>query len=554
MHSKERIIDKPYIHYMVIAVVCLFAFFINNQIIPADLMESRNLATAQEMVRTGNYLTPTMNDELRLEKPPLPTWIAAGIEHIAPGNLVVQRYASGVMATVMVVFLYLLVVEMTRNRKAALFSGIALATCFNAVLMGRTATWDIYCHGFMLGAIYFLVLALKKEGAQWKHFLLAGIFMGLSFLSKGPVSFYALLLSFIIAYGVAFKPALKKKAAPLIVMIALCLVISFWWNVYLLLSHPEMMMHVAHKESSSWISHNVRPWYYYWTFAAEAGIWALFLVTAIIYYFLRKKHEFKDVYTFAFTWFASSLVLLSIIPEKKTRYLLPILIPGAMLVGLYFYHCLRNLNKRIDRIAFKINATLIAIILMAIPVALYAMFYRKGEMSLWLLILSAVLSWVLCAYVLNATYGKRVKVENVFWGVVLSMVMIEAICLDPIGDMFINADRKSIRSLRENEKVQGLPFFYNQDEDLRMELVYEVNQTLKPMDVTNDSLMSAQHSFVFVSAEPIEQLLAGKNVVIENVGRFDNNWRKTGSKRYNWDLVRYVAIVTNSQSSVVKGE
>ncbi|WP_291598967.1 glycosyltransferase family 39 protein [Bacteroides sp.] len=553
--------DKPYIHYLIIAVVCLFAFFINNQIIPADLMESRNLATAQEMVRTGNYLIPTMNGELRLEKPPLPTWIAAGVEHIAPGNLIVQRYASGVMASLMVVFLYLIVLKLTRHRKTALFSGLVLATCFNIVLMGRTASWDIYCHSFMLVAIYFIVLALNKEGAQWKNFLLAGLFMGLSFLSKGPVSFYALLLPFIIAYSITFRPSLKKKVKPLIAMILLCVIISFWWNIYLLLSHPEMMMRVLHKESSSWINYNVRPWYYYWQFAAEAGIWALFLITSLLALWRHRGSIYnvsgqgkKDVFTFAFTWFAASLLLLSAIPEKKTRYLLPILVPGAILVGLYFYSCLGNLNTRIQKTVFRINATLIGVILLAIPVLLYIKFYRADEMTLGLFILSTVLSWGLCFYLLKSTYAKRIKVENVFWGIVLTMVMVEGVCLYPIGDMFINADRKSIRLLRENKQVQGLPFYYNQEEDLRMELVYEANQTLKPMDATNDSLVSAIVPFVFVSSEPAETVFAGKNLTIKYIDRFDNNWRKTGSKRYNPSLVRHVAIVRNNQSSTINKE
>lgn len=560
MHNKEKVMDRPYIHYIIMAVVCCFAFFINNQIIPADLMESRNLATAQEMVRTGNYLIPTMNGELRLEKPPLPTWIASGIEHIASGNLIVQRYASGVIATFMVVFLYLLVVEMTRNRKIALFSGLALATCFNVILMGRTATWDIYCHSFMLGAIYFLVLALKNEGAQWRNFLLAGIFMGLSFLSKGPVSFYALLLSFIIAFGFIFRPSLKKKIGPLVAMILLCLVISFWWSVYLLLTHPEMMLHVAHKESSSWMDHNVRPWYYYWQFAAEAGIWALFLITAIVprqngkVTMRNLKSGSRDVYAFAFTWFVSSLVLLSVIPEKKTRYLLPILIPGAILLGMYIYDCLKNLTSSVDKIIFKVNATLIAIILLAVPVVLYFMFYRKGEMGLLLLILSAVLSWALCVYILKSIYTKRVQVENVFWGIILSMIVIEGVCLDPIGDMFINPDRHSIRLLREHDEVQGLPFFYNQDEPLRMELVYEANQTLLPMDVSDNSQVYANDQFVFVSGEPVDSVFIGKNVTIEYIDTFDNNWRKTGTKRYNWDLVRHVALVKNNNPSTADEE
>ena len=551
MHNEEKVMGRASIHYIIMVVVCCFAFFINNQVIPADLMESRNLATAQEMVRTGNYLIPTMNGELRLEKPPLPTWIAAGIEHIAPGNLVVQRYAAGVIATVMVFFLYLLVVEMTRNRKAALFSSLALATCFNVVLIGRTATWDIYCHSFMLGAIYFLVLALKNKGSQWANFVFAGVLMGLSFLSKGPVSFYALLLSFIIAYGFTFRPSLKGKAGSLTVMIVLCLIVSSWWTIYLLLTHPEMMLHVAQKESSSWVDHNVRPWYYYWKFAAEAGIWALFLITAIVHYFLRKKHEFKEVYTFAFAWFASSLVLLSVIPEKKTRYLLPILIPGAILLGMYIYDSLKNLRSSLSKHIFRVNATLIAIILLAIPVVLYLMFYRKGEMELLLFILAATLSWSLCVGILKSTYAKQINVEHVFWGIILSMFVVEGICLVSIGDMFINPDRHSIRQLREHDELQGLPFFYNRNEPLRMELVYEANQTLLPMDVADDAQIYANDRFVFVSGAPADSVFAGKHVTLEQVGTFDNNWRKTGTKRYNWELVRHVTIVKNNRQSVI---
>ena len=52
--------------------------------------------------------------------------------------------------------------------------------------MGRTATWDIYCHAFMMGAIYYLYLALRQNPCKWTYFIGAGIFMGLSFLGKVP--------------------------------------------------------------------------------------------------------------------------------------------------------------------------------------------------------------------------------------------------------------------------------------------------------------------------------------------------------------------------------
>ena len=104
--SSETKVPLP-LWCLIILLVCFVSFFVYNDTVPADLMESRNLVTAREMVNTGNYLIPTMNGELRLEKPPLPTWIAAGIEHAFPYNLVAQRAAAGIAATLMVFFLFL---------------------------------------------------------------------------------------------------------------------------------------------------------------------------------------------------------------------------------------------------------------------------------------------------------------------------------------------------------------------------------------------------------------------------------------------------------------
>ena len=555
IHIKEEDKGKPYVHYLLIAIVCCFSFFINNQIIPADLMESRNLATAQEMVRTDNYLIPTMNGELRLEKPPLPTWIAAAIEQATPDNLVAQRYAAGIMATVMVFFLYFSTIELTQNRKIGLISALVLATCFNVILMGRTATWDIYCHSFMLGAIYFLMLALKRDGRQWGEFLLAGVFMGLSFLSKGPVSFYALLLPFLIAYIIEYRSSIKGKVVPIIAMVVIFLVISFWWNIYLLLTHPDMMLYVAHKESSSWVNHNVRPWYYYWKFPAEAGIWALFMITSIVYFFVHKKHSFKKAHTFSIIWFISSLVLLSLIPEKKTRYLLPILIPGAIVIGLYIFHCIRNLQSLSAKWTFRINATIIAVIFMAIPFVLYFIFYKNGQLSTGLLIASVVCGWGIGIYIFLSVYGKRgIRAAQVFGAIIIGMMVVEAICLSPIGNMFINPERHSIKELRTRSEVQGLPFYYNQNDTLRMELVYEINQTVQKLNTADDAQVYASTPFVFISPQPADSVFAGKKLTIQEVGIFDNNWRKTNHKRYNNDLVSYVAIITSKPEPITTTE
>ena len=100
----------------------LLFFFINNGAIFADIMESRNIITAREMVYDHNWLVPTMNGELRLEKPPLPTWIAAITEMISPDNLPLQRAMAGFAAVMLVLFFYKFATKL--NRQPNLCPGI----------------------------------------------------------------------------------------------------------------------------------------------------------------------------------------------------------------------------------------------------------------------------------------------------------------------------------------------------------------------------------------------------------------------------------------------
>ena len=531
-------------YYLIIIAVCFFSFFLNNGIIPADLMESRNLATAQEMVRNDNFLIPTMNGELRLEKPPLPTWFAAGIEMILPGNLSAQRCASGFMGALLGVFLFSLVFYISRNSQISLMSSLILVTSFNIILIGRTASWDIYCHAFMLVAIFFLFQALSNKGKQWSRFLFAGIFMGLSFLSKGPVAFYALLLPFLIAYFMVYFRPLQGKTAPIILMAVVCLLISFVWTGYIYLLHGELAESVAQKESSAWMNHNVRPLYYYWQFPAEFGVWALFVVTAIVYFFFFKKREYDKEYRFAIIWFIASLVLLSLIPEKKIRYLLPVLIPGSIFTAIYFYHQFKLRLSSTEKNLFRINASLIALLVLSLPILLYLLLYKENQVSIFLVLIAGLLCWSLGILIFKFTFEKNgPNARNIFVSIVGLMIIVSILFLRPIGNLFLNEERKSIRALRTDNRVENLDFYYNEMEEMRMELVYEADRTIRPLDVSNDSLMYEKMPFVFLSGFPVDSLFQGKEVSIEKIGIFDNNWQKTDHKRYNPNLKREVAII-----------
>ena len=541
--------QKNYIHYLFILVVCWFAFFVNNGSVYEDIMESRNLVTAHEMIEYDNWLVPTMNGELRLEKPPLPTWVAAGIEYLQPDNISLQRAAAGIMATMMAFFLYFFALALSGNRLLALLSALVLATSFNVIMAGRVATWDIYCHSFMLGAILFFYRGIKSVRTSWGNFIWAGVFLGLSFLGKGPVAFYALLLPFLISYICIYRPSLKGKAGPIAVMLLLFIVISFWWPLYLYVFHRDTALSVLAKESTAWIERNVRPWYYYWLFFAESGIWALFLLTGLCWPWLKKKVRMRKEYTFAVLWTVVTLVMLSFFPEKKTRYLLPLLIPAAMVVAHYIVYIFMAAKEKTltagDRVMFRVNAFIPALIALGMPVAIYLLFYREGEIGLSLLIIVSLL-FLLAAYSIFAG-GVRIKSMKVFTGMVLLLILVETLLMSRVANIFNNTEIKSIKAVRQIEELQHVPFYYPADEELRIELVYEAGRRILPWDMKSDTTLLDSLPVVLVSGKPASEILpAGmqEKVNLRLIDVYDNNNRpKTDKKRYSPKFVRYVTIL-----------
>ncbi len=533
---------------LLIIVVSFFIFFINNNVIPADIMEARNLGTAQEMVLTGQYFVPTLNGELRLTKPPLPTWIAAIVELVIPDNIVVQRAMTGIAATLMALFLYLLIRKLTNQRLPAMLSAIVMITTYSVVMMGRTATWDIYCHSFMLMAIFFLVGGLQHEGAQIGRFALVGILMGLSFLSKGPISFYALLLPFLIAYIAYAKPKIKGKVISLCAMLLLFIIIAFWWPVYIAILHSDIGTAVVGKESSNWLNYNVRPFWYYWGFSAESGIWILFWLSSFVFFAFNKKIENRNIFKFSIVWTLATLLLLSLVPEKKTRYLLPMLIPGAVNIGFYFWYSIQNIGSKGFAILFRINSMIIGLIALAMPVFLYLVFVRKDAMG-WINFVFALPLFIIASILIIAGAYRRkgIKPIWIFSGTALVMVVFMVFCVPAAGKLFLNPQRHSIHLIRENDVVHKLPFFHNPKETIRMELVYEANCIIRKLNLENDSLFYGSLPFVLITTEPAKELLAGKNVTIEYIDTYDNNWRIKGSKRYNKNLVKEVSIIRKNE-------
>lgn len=543
--------DNKYV--LLVCIVCLAAFFANNDVLKPDIMESRNIIAAREMVYDGHWLIPTMNGELRLEKPPLPTWITAVAEMISSDNIALQRGMAGMAALLLVLYFWLFAKRVLRVEP--LIPTLLLCTCYNVILMGRTASWDIYCHAFMMGGIFHLAIALKGQAVAWRHFLLSGVFTGLSLLSKGPVSLYALFLPFLVSYCLLYRPSLKGKGMALVAMVVVALVTGVWWYVYIHLAHADALSAVMRKESGSWINHNVRPWWYYWKFFLEAGVWSLLLLTAIILPLADKRRRKSRRWLFPLLWMLLSLLLLSLMPEKKSRYLLPLLIPAAYVMGemmVWWKDAFKICSSASlsDKWCFRLNAVLVALAVAILPVAAWRFLLSEGYFSYGGWLLFTLFAAIIFIYIISSAV--KLRPMRLLGGVTVLFFVAECFAMPVLGNVINNPEMKSIAMTRDVEELRDVPFFHIDTVPLRIELVYAANRKIRP--ISADSLRK-RLPCALLTHRPVAEVLPARcleGIGIKPVGRYDDNRRPKTNRRYSDDFIYYVTLLRPEKA--LKGE
>jgi len=437
-----------------LTILVLFMLLIHLNIPNITIMEARNFISAREMIQNNHWVLTTMNGEPRYQKPPLPTWLTA-ISALIFGvnNLFSLRLPAALMVLFLGIFIYLLSIQLKLPKIHSFNNSLIAVTSFYVIGILNEAPWDIYTHGFMLAGIYFLFQFFKNPKQQWKNTLLASLFVGLSFLSKGPVSLYALFLPFIISYGIVYKfKNFKVKWIPFVSFILLFVIIGGWWFVYVRLADADAFLKIATKETGNWNSYSVKPFYYYWSFFTQSGIWTIPSFIGLLYPYLIKRVQNKTAYKFTFWWTIIAVILLSLIPEKKPRYLMPVLIPLALNTGFYIQYLVKDFTKirnLKEIIPVYFNFGVIAFIGLVFPFIIY--FLLKNEVIPFLLpySLTSIALLVIGILIIKKLYDKHILV--VFYLCILFVASILIFGLPISKNLNKNKDFKSINSLHQIE-------------------------------------------------------------------------------------------------------
>lgn len=521
----------------IIFMVGAFLLFMNLGTMTVDIMEARNFVTVREILQNGDWMHPTMNGILRLEKPPLPTWITAIFASVfGLKSLFFLRLPAALMALWMLFSLHALVKRLTEDKLLAMLSAIVLSGMLYSILLGRRGTWDIFTHSFMLAAIVQFV-AMLQSVKPLRRGVWGGILWGAAFLSKGPVAAYAVFLPFLFTYLWYYRPLFgKEKRVALCLYVLMAIFISSSWFVFMYLSLGDDMQQIIGKEVGNWKSYNVRPWYYYVKdYPVHAGLWASVLAMSLFTKYTFDKSRDKKAFGFFWVWTVSSLVLLSLVPEKKVRYLFPTFLPAAFLVANYFYYLIQDFDtkrKKIDSILFKVHWGLFGLVALLLPVAVYLLFYGKKEMSWTTLIgVSATTSFCLLLLVHALKKGKRHFLVVAAVGLLASVVVFVL----PHTDSVANKQFHSIEAVKQIDELQDLPCYAL--EETRIELVWLVGRKIKQLQTLED----LSPPYLILTNKPPAHYSEIQNY--EEIGHYDNNSKAKGHKHYEQSLSKYVSVI-----------
>ncbi len=517
-------------YVLAIALVCLAIFFPHLSVVEVNIMEARNFITAREMLEYGNWIHTTMNLEPRYEKPPLPTWMTAISGAIFGMKNLFGLRLPAVLSVVFLIFtFYYLGIQILKDKKQSFIATLILSTSFYIIFSGRNGQWDIFAHAFMLFAIFQLFKAFETDQKAWKNWLLAGLFLGLSFMCKGPVSLFALLLPFLIAYGIVYKYRdFTKKIKPLVSSLIVFAIVGFTWGAYIYLSDTSSAEYIADKETMAWANRSVKPFYHYWSFFTQSGAWTYFSFLALLYPFMIKRVDNKKFYQFSLFWTLTAVVLLSLIPEKKERYLLPVLIPLALNTSFYMNYLFQKSKEllKIDVYLANFGFGLIGIIGLVFPFGVYLFF--KGQLSPHWVAYFISSTTLFALGILMFSWLRKRAYEKCFYGMILLLCSIVLFAF-PMAELLYDNDKfLSASTIREIDEMKDLEL-YATYKVISPEIIYDLGEPVKRVKSFEE--LPKQGKFGLLSYEPIPEEIQ-KSFTMQFIVQFDINNLKKGKSAH----------------------
>lgn len=299
-----------------------------------DIDEGNNAEAAYEMMESGNWIVPTYNYNLRVDKPALLYWLQIASYNIFGVNEFAARFPSALGGLFSLFATYALGTIMF-GASTGFFGALILLAMPAWAGSAHFANPDALLNACVAWSFFVFFRGYQNNNTTW--LLWGGIITGIGMLAKGPVAL-ALPLLIILLFLLWEKQPKRLLSIHLLGALFLFLLVSGPWYIWVGVEtkfqwHKGFFFTHNLGRFSTPMENHSGPWFYYLlVIAIGSAPWSAFIGMTI----LNAKKELlsnelstqatidRSAIRLLATWIAVVLVFFSISSTKLPNYILPL--------------------------------------------------------------------------------------------------------------------------------------------------------------------------------------------------------------------------------------
>jgi 4-amino-4-deoxy-L-arabinose transferase-like glycosyltransferase len=376
---------------LLLILLCIPTFFVFlGSAAITDSDEAYYAEASREMIESGDWITPRFNYELRFEKPILFYWMIAATYAVAGVSEGAARFWAAISGVGLVMVAYACGRRWI-DEDAGFLGGAITATSFAAASMARQSLPDLPLAFFITLAVWaafeaFARAERRPEGWNARRWLLlSSAACALAVLTKGPVGVVLPVLVVVPAVILEHflradpRPALRIRAIDLALAAAVFVLIAVPWYAAVTWVHGAGYLHrffvAENLDRFATARYNdPRPiWFYIPILIGGLLPWSLFSVL----WLRRPPVGFPETVRNSpelirlIIWAAVPLAIFSVSVGKQPRYILPCLVPLALLLGSAISSRVRATSTGARDVLLTATGVLAGTVLLVVGVLLY---------------------------------------------------------------------------------------------------------------------------------------------------------------------------------------
>ncbi len=341
--------------------------------------EARYAEIAREMIESGNYIEPHFNGIKHFHKPPITYWmIAGGLKLFGINNFGARFF--GIVASIFVIIYTVKLAKFFVKDDEKHFPAYILGSSILFLMVSKIAATDIYLTLWTVIAQYYYFKQIYHTKST-KNAILLGIFLGLGFLTKGPIIFIFTLLPFLISkiFDIHFRKVFSIK--DIFLSIISFFIIALPWYAIVISKNPELLQYFLKVQTLERVTTNrfnrEKPFYFFLgTIFFSTLPYSILIILKIKQLFLNYKR-----YLILIVYIIVPFIVFSLAKSKLHSYLAPLTPILSIFVFKFYKEYFSSVFNRIVQFLLSLFPAILII---------GTLFYEKIRFNPTIILLSLI--------------------------------------------------------------------------------------------------------------------------------------------------------------------